>query len=464
MVDENGKRLAVAAPSRQRIFPLHLTSIEKLLWTDDRPRYPMAFVLEFAFSGTLDRGAFAASLEEALARHPLLVSLVRPAKRKASCWVPSDGPMPPVDWADEDVPVTFPRGEWIDLRREVGLRIWVRQAPGRARLIAQFHHACCDGIGAYRFLGDLLALYSARTAAHEQIATLHPVELTRLRGRLNGRLDSAMSDGRGRLIRASLAQGYQIIGRGCTPLYPSKARPARQEEAPFPGISSFTFDRAEHRRLRDAAGRLGVTLNDLLLLALFYTMSEWNAAIRPRSPGRRFRIMMPVDLRGQEDYQTPAANIVSYTFLTRRASELRDPRCLLRGIREETALIKHYHTGQRFVDLITSASRCRGLLPSILAAPLTLATAVLSFPGDPSRRFTARFPRSAGRLVCGNLALEEITGVPPMRPRTRATFGINSYRRMLTICVRCDPHLFTLHDTRELLSMYVQRLRRQLDL
>ena len=464
MVDENGKRLAVAAPSRQRIFPLHLTSIEKLLWTDDRPRYPMAFVLQFAFSGTLDRGAFVAGLDDALARHPLLASLVRPAKRKASCWVLSDGPRPPVDWAGDDVPITFPRGEWIDLRREVGLRIWVRQAPGRVRLITQFHHACCDGIGAYRFLGDLLALYSARTAAQGQIATLHPVELTRLRGRLNGSLDSAISHERVRPIRASLAHGYHVIGRGCAPLHPSKPRPGRREETPFPGICSFTFDRAEHRRLRDAAGRLGVTLNDLLLLALFYTMSKWNAATRPRSPGRRFCIMMPVDLRGKEDYQTPAANIVSYTFLTRRASQLRDPRRLAQGIREETALIKHRQTGRRFVDLIAHAGRCRGLLPSILAAPLTLATAVLSFPGDPSRRFTARFPHTAGRIVCGNLTLEEITGVPPMRPRTRATFGVNSYRRMLTICARCDPHLFTQHDTRELLSMYVERLRQQLDL
>ncbi len=50
MVDENGKRPAVATASRQRIFPLHLSPIEKLLWTDDRPRYPMAVVLESAFS------------------------------------------------------------------------------------------------------------------------------------------------------------------------------------------------------------------------------------------------------------------------------------------------------------------------------------------------------------------------------------------------------------------------------
>ncbi len=220
----------------------------------------------------------------------------------------------------------------------------------------------------------------------------------------------------------------------------------------------------ESRRLRDVAGRLEVTFNDLLLEALFHTMSDWNAATRPWSPGRRFRIMMPVDLRGKADRRTPAANIVSYTFLTRHASELRDRRRLVRGIGEETSLIKDHQMGRRFVNLIGHAGLRRGILPSVLALPRTLATAVLSFAGDPSRRFTARFPRSEGRIVCGNLTLDEVTGAPPMRPRTRAAFFIISYRQMLTICVRCDPHLFTVPDTEKLLSMYVERLRGQADL
>ena len=447
--------------TRQRVFPLHLTSIEKFLWTDDRPRYPMAFVVQLALSGTMDRGAFDAALEGALKRHPLLVSLIRPAKRKADCWVSSDGLMPPVDWAGDDVPVTCPVSESIDLRHEVGLRIWVRQAPDRVRLITQFHHACCDGIGAYRFLGDLLALYGVRTATEELRPSLHPVDLTRLRGRANGCMDLARTNQRALLTRRSVAQGLSVIGRGCTPLHPSKLG-LRGQRAPFPGICSHSFDRAEHKQLRDAAGKMGGMVNDLLLRELFYTMQQWNQAQRPLRPGRRFRIMMPVDLRETEDYETPASNIMGYTFITRNARQLRDPERLAHTIREETAVIKHDRLGKRFVDTITGAANIRGLLPLLLSLPRTLATVIHSNVGDPSRRFTATFPRKAGRTVCGNLTLDEITGVPPIRPKTRATLSTFTYNRMLTISLRCDPHLFSLDDTQELLSIYIKRLGQHL--
>ena len=52
----------------------------------------------------------------------------------------------------------------LDIGSRTGLRVWVRQGDGASRIVMQFHHACCDGIGAYRFLGDLLAAYGARTA------------------------------------------------------------------------------------------------------------------------------------------------------------------------------------------------------------------------------------------------------------------------------------------------------------
>ena len=451
----------MSTASRQRVFPLHLTSIEKFLWTDDRPRYPMAFVIQLALSGTMDRAAFEAALEDALKRHPLLVSFIRPAKRKVHCWVSSEGLMPPVDWAEDDVPVTCPGGEWIDLRHEVGLRIWVRQAPDRVRLTVQFHHVCCDGIGAYRFLGDLLALYGARTATEESRPSLHPINLGRLRGRANGCMDLAMTGQRALVTRRSVAQGFAVMGHGCTPLHPSKTGPGRRT-APFPGIRSFSFDRAEHKQLRDDAGKMGIMVNDLLLMEFLYTMQQWNTAKRPLKPGRRFRIMMPVDLRETEDYETPASNIMGYTFITRNARQLRDPKRLARTIREETATIKHDRLGKRFIDTITGAANIRGLLPLLLSVPRTLATAILSNAGDPSRRFTASFPRQAGRAVCGNLTLDEITGVPPIRPKTRATLSIFTYNRMLTLSLRCDPHLFTLDDTQEMLSMYVEKLRQHL--
>jgi hypothetical protein len=61
--------------------------------------------------------------------------------------------------------------------------------------------------------------------------------------------------------------------------------------------------------------------------------------------------------------------------------------------------------------------------------------------------------------VCGNLILDAITGVPPLRLKTRATFSISQYNRQLAVSLRCDPHYFCLDDTAMLLHTYVRRLR-----
>ncbi len=447
---------------RKRVFPLHLTPLEKLLRADDHYRYPMTFVLEMVFSGTIDRPAFEAALTEALARHPLLASHIRPAKRNVPCWVSANGHKPPVDWGSEHDPPTCPNGEWIDLEHEVGLRIWIRQSPSQARLITQFHHACCDGVGAYQFLGDLLALYAAHVAPDVAHPSLKPIDLSRLRGRAHGCMEIATSNQFGRQARSSLSHAYDMLGRGCTPLRPATTN-TNGQAPPFPGIHSLAFDQDEHRRLRQAADQLGVTFNDLLLHELFFVMHDWNAEGKPHKGGDRYRVMMPVCLRGRADGQTPASNIIGYTFVTRQARQLDDARQHLQGIRDETAQLKNRHEAKRFVDTVAAAATIPGLLPSVTRIPRTLATAVFSNLGDPTRRFTTRFPRKDGRLVCGNLTLEEVAGIPPMRPKTRATFLILSYNLNLTINLRCDPKRFTSSDTQQLLSIYTERLRRHLD-
>jgi hypothetical protein len=233
----------------------------------------------------------------------------------------------------------------------------------------------------------------------------------------------------------------------------------------FPGFLSFSFARTDHQKLRDAANSWGVTLNDLLLRDLFLTLEHWNRPQRPFSLQRFsqrpwLRILMPTDLRSGEDYEMPAANLTGYTFLARKIRDCAWPSELLQSIRNETAMIKHRRSGAAFMDTIFLASQVRWLLPFFLSRNRCLATAVHSNVADPSRRFTAQFPRESGQIVCGNLVLEEITGVPPLRAKTRATFSISQYNRRLAISLRCDPRLFRLEDTAILLKLYAARLRK----
>ena len=400
-----------------RIFPLVLTPIENFLLADDRPQYPMAFVIDMTFEGVIDRESFDKALTAALERHPLLQCFVRPAKRGKLCWVSSDGARPYVHWGQEGEPVELPGSEWINLHDEVGLRIWIRQGPEQAQVTFQFQHVCCDGIGAYRFLGDLLAIYGAQTC---EDATKRPVlgdvDLTRLRGRADGCGLLDRTNQTTRQVKEAIKLATKIFARGCDPLYPS----ARAQSTPqYPGYSSFTFSTQETVQLRDAARQAGGMLNDLLLLELFYTMDRWNREHRRLPRGGKYRIMMPVDLRDTGDYETPASNVIGYSFVAHKSADLADRLRLCSQIREQTALIKHDQLAQRFVDMVSVGASSFGIMPRVLGMPRTLASVILSNIGDPTRHFLAKFKRQGGCVVCGNAKLLRISGYPPIRRKTR---------------------------------------------
>ncbi len=453
--------------TRLRLFPLHLSPIEIYMLADDHRGYPMSFVVQAQLSGQINRGAFEEALDEATARHPLLRARIATGKGALPCWMLASDQKPAVDWGAEETPIACPAGESIDLTKEIGLRVWVRQGGAGARVLLQFHHACCDGTGAYRFLGDLLAGYGMRTTTVGKCPSLAAMDSTLLRTRKHRSFGAAATSKRG-LRRRAIKEFSKLLGRLPAPLRPSvSAAGDRNRAEDFPGFLCQSFDRNEHQRLRDAAVRSNVTFNDLLLRDLFLTLERWNRREQSRRHwpwtwrGRSWlRILMPTDLRDGDDFEMPATNLSGCTFLTRNVRDCALPEELLTSIRDETAQIKARGAGGAFMDMVYVASKVRWLLPFALSRNLCLATAVLSNPADPSRRFTAQLPRQSGRVICGNLVLEEITGVPPLRPKMRAAFSISQYDRRLTISLRCDPHTFRMEDTAGLLELYVEQLRK----
>lgn len=442
------------------LFPLPLVPFEWYMLADDSPDYPMAFTFRMQLSGRIRREEFEAALEEALGRHPLLCALVDRSVRRRPCWVPSGRLRPQLDWRRQGTPLACPRGKMIDLTSEVGLRIWVRQGTDAAEVIMQFHHSCCDGVGALGFMGDLLAAYGIRTATDDEKPELRPLDGKRLlaRGRFGRR--SVSPAGRVGGIWGTLREGAKWLGRHPTPLHPPDAAgTARPAIEPFPEIHSSTLDEAELRSLRSAARQHGATLNDLLLRDMFQTIHDWNVRHESSRRGRRLRISMPANLRAPGDDRMPAANVVTMSFLTRSYAECADPQGLLDGIRQETDSIKRSRRGLHFIAGMKVALTVCGGLPKSIGKRHCFATVVLSNLGDISKRFTAEFPRRSGRIVAGDLVLTALNGAPPVRPNTHAAFLISTYCGRATVSVRCDPHVFTPDHARELLGLYMARLR-----
>lgn len=451
---ETGKTLP------QRIFPLHMTPFERYMHIDDRPDYPMTFIVEFDFTGCLDPDAFRDSIEDALVRQPLLRTIIRAAKLNRDCWVDPGERRPHIHFGNLDEPIDFPGAgiEWIDLRNEPGLRIWIRHNQERAVVTAQFHHAVCDGIGAYQFLGDVLFSYAAKTGSGS--AEFVDLSLARFRNRGLASYDPnefRTEKGRWRSEWSYLPK--VTLGRVAAIRPVKKTKPNSGTRSPFPGILSYEFDKQVHRQLRLAAQSRGQMLNDLLLEKLFETFHHWESMDRKLLGRGKVCVMMPLDLREPNQEKMPACNVVTYAIVRRGNKLLNQPEKLKDSLREETTLLKHQRHRSRFMNLVVGSQR---LFPRIFKVVFSLnhclATAVLSNTGDPTKRFLVDLPRENGMVRSGNLLLTSVSGVPPMRVKTRATISIFTYRRSLKICLRCDPNLFDLDDTQVLLDQYVGRI------
>ena len=435
-----------------------MAAFERYMLADDRPDYPMAFAVTLQLAGKVDREALEQSLSDALGRHPLLHALVDRTIRRRPCWVSAGDRPPELDWDVEGVPLGCPRSVAMDLTSRPGLRVWVRQGGCVAELTLQFHHSCCDGIGALRFIGDVLAAYGIRTADGRDKPMPRPVDAGRLATRGNlGRGDESTLE-RAIALLGALPHMLKFVGCRPVPLSgPTDLPPVEPETSTLPPIGRHVFSEAQTQRLRDVAARRGTTLNDLLLRDMFLAINEWNSLSRGRPRGW-LRVSMPTNLRGPGDEQMPASNFVSLTFLTRRPRALRNPRKLLVGIQRETASIKRIRRGLCFIRVIEAAQAICGEMPRLFVGRRCRATAVLSNLGNIERSLAATFPHNADRIVAGNLTLEAITTAPPIRPNTPAAFMAYSYAGRLNIAALFDRQVFTRGQARTFLREYTDRL------
>lgn len=449
----------------KRIFPLHLSPFENYMLCDDHPDFPMAFIIQHEYSGDLDRNAFEIALEETLERHPFFRAIIRPAKQQRDCWVKAGDRKPEVNWGELGEPIELPEGEHLDIRNKIGLRIWIRKNRQRAFVVWQFHHAVCDGIGAYEFMGDVLWSYSRQTCDNPPNA---PVDLPAqgLKGRGLGNLEKYLDKTKWDLFKeTSWGELSRYVFQKIAPLAQVRKAPASDKPlALFPGFHSFDFDKQQYRAIRLAAQDRGQTTNELLLEHLFYSLERWNKEHEPSHKCGTIGVLLPMDLREVNDKKMPAANHVTYAFLRRNPKEFVDKQKFASGLRKELLSLKHERHDTKFMNLIFRGWKFPKLTHKVLGFHRCFATAVLSHIGDPTKRFHVEFPREKGALRVGNLLLEDISGVPPMRSKTYVTIAIVTYRRVLKICLRCHPNMFSDEDAQKFLDTYVDTISQNVQL
>ena len=167
---------------------------------------------------------------------------------------------------------------------------------------------------------------------------------------------------------------------------------------------------------------------------------------------------MPTSLRSRGDDIMPAGNMTSFNFINRLEKDCADRTSLVKGIRDETSQIKQCGLGVIFIEVLNMAMHRKWALP-LLLGKRCMSSIVLSNVGDPTRRYTATLPRKKGKVICGDLTLEDIAGSPPLRSETHLSIAITTYQRKLCVSFRTDPYYFDVESSKKILKMFVDSLR-----
>ncbi|MDG2391197.1 MAG: hypothetical protein P8M30_17965 [Planctomycetaceae bacterium] len=440
--------------STSGFFPAELSDFEYLMYRDDSPQYPMSFCLETRLSGQFDRETFERALRSALDRHLLLQATV--TSRWNQChW--SHHPIIdlPLDWnLSPSAPPAKPAQ--IIISQVPGIKIWVRKSGDEFLVVWQFHHACCDGIGSLQFIGDVFAHYGIETAEEAQtrptLQDLSP-ELLKQRGDListgKGVSSSSLS------LRTLIRRFRRLVGRKTMPL----AIPPRELKTETrPLMLTHILDRTTLKLLNRFASKSDVNLNSLILREMFLTLRNWNDTYQGLKKNQWSRLGMPLNKRMPQHRGIPACNMVSMMFFPRTAADCDDVEELLQGIQQQTIRTLHNRLGNLLLAGIHRVRKVPGLLPLLLRSKRPFTTAILANVGEVRKHLGGEFPHIKGRCVAGNVVLEHVGGVAPIRNGTRVAVSLGVYGRQLVVNMNCDQYYLSHSQSEQLLKLFVSRL------
>lgn len=461
----------MADAASKNLFPLALTAYERYMLADESSAYPMVFYFQNRLAGVVNKDILHRALSDVVARHPLLSCKVQKSWLSVK-WVPNETG-PAIQWDHQQCLQDEPWKHPIDLYTGVGLRIWVEQRDDVAIVTYQFHHACCDGIGAGQFLEDIAISY----ARHFAIANGESDQLPELR-----QLNPNLLKTRGLPSKRITAHSFQLqMQRSWSWLVylfaylfkrkiPLIQRTPLNESEPQQGLAlrNLKLSKAETRRLREYARQHNSSLNDVLIRDLMVTAHQWNSQsatqYKPFSGFRRGHIcvLVPTSLRGPDDCELPACNVVSYLFLSQSVAAILKPKLLLEKIRDEVQLIRKYQAGWVFLQAINRVAKIPRGLDILMRQTnrMCMSTTVLTHMGNAFNTFGGRLPSRKGYTAMGDLLIEDAYGVPPIRRGTYAAFSSVLFQGRLSVSLRCCSKKFSEQDADNLLELFAKQLKR----
>jgi hypothetical protein len=218
-------------------------------------------------------------------------------------------------------------------------------------------------------------------------------------------------------------------------------------------LPASVFSERESKALLNGAKRLGVTVNDLLLRDLFITLDAWNRRQGAGSQRGALRISVPLNLRNPPNKKGTALNCLSMVLLDRTSAQIAQPEALLRSVQQEIKDIRRWNLGLTMLGVLRLVGGVPGGLGLFFNDATCMATITLS-------NLAILFADMGGVAPGGpDAVLEQFEFFPPIRPLSRAAFGVVFYRGRLVVGLRYDQGSLTPADARAFLELYASRLR-----
>lgn len=437
-----------------------LSAIENYFRREDCADSPMVITMRVHLAGSVDVAALTNALAQALTRHPLL---------RATCpgnwrprWVVSEKCEPNLTVCSvESHPSSDCPERAIDLRVETGAVFELRYSSSEAVLLAWFHHQCVDGIGALQFLRDTFAAYDDVVLNHAVDVRPLPVPSRRVAPQT---IQSVIQ---------AIRIGFPIFRTKCVRL----GRPQTITRVPANILHSRVLNRRTTKLLRQAANRMGVSLNDLctsaFLTHLLQSHSETGKSpsdsreghsVAARTVTREvFRLLVPVNMRRPTEEEASVANFISFLFQSYRFDEIADTDQLPRTVHRKIEAALRTNVGKSVLLFFQLVRHVPGAYRLFRWTQSRFATAVFANVGDLKRVFDHRFDRERGKVVAGNLVVERIDGVAPLRENTNLAVSCGRYAGELIFNLRADPGFVSELEATEFLAQFVGRLEESVE-
>ena len=423
-----------------------LAPFERYMLLDESPAYPMTCHIRFWFEGPLDRQHFFWAVERVLSRHPLLSSFVNITNGDYFFDVVTPVLDDIIDWQEAYTDPTFQPQALPDLR----LRMTVRSWNERSLVIVQFHHAVCDGIGIFGFFEEVLKVYDSLCKGNAcTLPALDPAALTR-------RFSIAQSPRGWRKSLADMVRILKFFSQFASAIDLGPTKPLADHASLTAAERVVSANEMTHG-LQSAAKKSHVTVNDVLLSELFYVLDTIPLTHHAGLCTKYMRISVATSVRTPDDSAMSAANLVSMVFLDRSRNHMQNKYKFLREIAAEMRQIREDCMG---VAMLRCLSYWEWLSPrltkKILNLPLCMATAVLTNLGRPF--LNSSLMGIDGLVRAGDITLTGLDTLPPLRPKTRLAYSINSYGGSLSITMRYDSRFIHKEDAKKFLTRYAQRI------